>query len=284
MRFGLCFIGILTPKVERHRMPVTEFINKTSIVQQLYCFYKACCSYIGLCKRYALFIWAFRNFVTISETSKRFRIEWRDRYPCLNDKTCETWFDRHYVYHPAWAARILAHTMPKEHVDIASTLYFCTLLSAFIPVKYYDYRPANLKLDNLSSESADLLSLPFTDGSIVSLSCMHVVEHVGLGRYGDPVDPDGDLKAIANLKRVLAPGGLLLFVVPVGGEAKIIFNAHRIYRYNQVIEYFSDLELMEFVLIPEKAEQGGLVRNPPQKLVDVQSYGCGCFCFRKKFL
>lgn len=263
-------------------MPIKGIIRKISPVQQLYGFYKACCSYIGSIKGYVLFIGAFRNFVAMSEASKRFRIEWCDRYPCLHDKTSETGFDRHYVYHPAWAARILAETRPTEHVDISSTLYFCTLVSAFIPVKYYDYRPADLRLDNLSSESANLLSLPFAEGSILSLSCMHVVEHVGLGRYGDSVDPDGDLKAIAELKRVLAPGGLLLFVVPVGGEAKIMFNAHRIYRFDQVVEYFNDLELKEFVLIPENKEHGGLVRNPPQELVNLQSYGCGCFCFRKK--
>lgn len=220
----------------------------------------------------------------MSSHKPRFSMLWSDRYPCLHDRTITTGFDRHYIYHPAWAARILAETLPKEHVDISSTLYFCTLVSAFIPVKYYDYRPADLKLENLSAGSADLLSLPFADGSIQSLSCMHVVEHVGLGRYGDPLDPDGDLKAIKELKRVLAPGGLLLFVVPVGGLSKIMFNAHRIYRYDQVMEYFSDLELKEFVLIPESPEYGGLVQNPPQELVDAQRYGCGCFCFRKKSL
>jgi SAM-dependent methyltransferase len=218
----------------------------------------------------------------MSGFDNRFSISWNDRYPCLHDKTIETGFDRHYVYHPAWAARILTENRTKEHVDISSSLYFCSIVSAFIPVNYYDYRPADLKLDNLTSQSADLLSLPFADESITSLSCMHVVEHVGLGRYGDPLDPDGDLKAIAELKRVLAPGGLLLFVVPIGGKAKIMFNAHRIYCSDQVIEYFSDLELQEFVLIPEKKEQGGLVRNPSQELVNLQSYGCGCFCFRKR--
>jgi len=45
---------------------------------------------------------------------------------------------------------------------------------------------------------------------------MNVVEHVGLGRYGEPLDPEGDIKAMRELRRVLAPGGSLLFVVPVG--------------------------------------------------------------------
>lgn len=232
---------------------------------------------------YLHFIVEFLKFKKrTTKASKRFEIRWADRYPCFDDQTNSTAFDRHYIYHPAWAARILAQTFPKEHVDISSILHFCTLVSAFIPIKYYDYRPADLKLENLTSESADLLSLPFTDGSIQSLSCMHVVEHVGLGRYGDPLDPNGDLKAIAELKRVLMPGGILLFVVPVGGSSKIMFNAHRIYRYDQIIDYFRDLELKEFALIPDRPEHGGLVRNSPKNLADTQGYGCGCFCFRKR--
>lgn len=73
---------------------------------------------------------------------ERFLIEDKDKYPCLTDKTTETSFDKHYVYHTAWAARKLKITMPEEHIDISSLMYFSTLVSAFIPVKFYDYRPA----------------------------------------------------------------------------------------------------------------------------------------------
>jgi hypothetical protein len=110
---------------------------------------------------------------------------------------------------------------------------------------------------------------------------MHVVEHVGLGRYGDPVDSEGDLKAISELKRVLAVEGNLLFVVPLG-QPKVMFNAHRVYSYDQIIEYFSGLELKEFALIPDRPENGGLVFNAPKDLIDKQNYGCGCFLFQKK--
>jgi hypothetical protein len=129
----------------------------------------------------------------------------------LQDATVQTEFDRHYVYHPAWAARIIKRIKPAVHVDISSSLHFCSVLSAFVPVKFYDYRPAKLELSGLTSEHADLVQLPFESNSIASLSCMHTVEHIGLGRYGDPLDYDGDLKAIAELSRVLAVGGNLLF-------------------------------------------------------------------------
>jgi SAM-dependent methyltransferase len=214
-------------------------------------------------------------------SGKRFTLSRDDFFPIINEKTAYTGFDRHYVYHPAWAARIVANNRPEKHVDISSTLHFCSILSAFIPVDFYDYRPAKLVLTALNSLSADLLDLPFADNSIPSLSCMHTVEHVGLGRYGDPLDYDGDLKAIKELKRVLAVGGHLLFVVPLGRENRIFFNAHRVYTKQHVLDLFADLQLVDFSLIPEDENDGGLVSDPSNQLLAEQVYGCGCFHFTK---
>ncbi|MCX6701645.1 MAG: DUF268 domain-containing protein [Candidatus Zambryskibacteria bacterium] len=197
----------------------------------------------------------------------------------LNDNTKLTNFDTHYIYHPAWATRILQRTNPKLHIDISGTLSFASIVSAFIPVKFYDYRPANLKLS--ISNQTDLQNLPFENNSILSISCMHTVEHIGLGRYGDPIEPDGDLKAISELKRVLAKDGNLLFVVPKK-KKKICFNAHRIYSYEQIMKYFSDLTLQEFSLIPDNAIDVGMIDNATKEMADKQEYGCGCFWFIKE--
>lgn len=219
----------------------------------------------------------FDDFARLSSMSEsRFALRWEDRFPCLGDRTNGTGFDRHYVYHTAWAARVLARTRPQEHVDISSSLYFCGIASAFVPIRFYDYRPADLRLNGLTSEAADLMSLPFADGSLNSLSCMHVVEHIGLGRYGDPLDPQGDLKAIRELKRVTAVGGALLLVVPVG-RPKIAFNAHRVYSYEQMCAQFEGWHLGQFALIPDDPSDGGLVHDAAREMVDKQTYGCGCF-------
>lgn len=212
-----------------------------------------------------------------SKNDKRFSVKTIDIYPCLKDRISKTPFDHHYIYHPAWAARILAQTRPEYHVDISSILAFSTIVSAFVPVKFYDYRPADLKLKNLESAFADLKKLDFPDNSVPSLSCMHTIEHIGLGRYGDEIDPAGDLKSINELKRILKSEGDLLFVTPVG-KPKIEFNAHRIYSYEQVIELFSPFTLKEFSLIPDA---GGIILNADPSLVKEQSYGCGCFWFKK---
>jgi len=54
-------------------------------------------------------------------------------------------------------------------------------------------------------------------------------EHDGLGRYGDPINPDGDLEAMANCRdNMLEDGGLLYLAVPLGGDL-VCWNAHRRY-------------------------------------------------------
>ncbi len=153
------------------------------------------------------------------------------------------------------------------------------MLSAFLPVEFYDYRPAELELDNLTSGRDDLTALSFAAQSISSLSCMHTVEHVGLGRYGDPLDWDGDVKAMHELQRVLAPGGSLLLVVPVG-RPRTVFNAHRIYGYQHILAAVPELKLVEFALIPQRGPKG-LIRNADPALVTKEDYGCGCFHFQR---
>jgi SAM-dependent methyltransferase len=228
--------------------------------------------------------WFTEDFARFSDMQSRndrgLALNWEERQPCLADRTPGCGFDRHYVYHTAWAARVLAATRPAKHIDISSSLYFCAIASAFVPVDYYEYRPVNLTLDNLTAGVADLRHLPFADHSVASISCMHVVEHIGLGRYGDPIDPDGDLEAMAELRRVLAPGGSLLFVVPVG-RPRVVFNAHRIYGVAQIRHCFRDLELRQFALIPDGRHNRGLMIDPPDDFVNQQNYGCGCFWFQR---
>lgn len=220
--------------------------------------------------RYPRFIFDLAKFYFSNDN--RFKFSLRNIRPMLLDRTNETPIDAHYLYHPVWAAAIVKKINPKKHVDISSILSFGTMLSPFIPVEFYDYRPPNINLDNLKVGSADLTRLHFEDNSIESLSCLHTLEHIGLGRYGDPIDPKGDLKAAKELTRVLKKGGDLLIVVPVGNP-KLVFNSNRSYSYAQILDMFSPLSLEEFSLITDA--ESGIVKNA------VKKYGCGCFWFKK---
>ncbi len=230
--------------------------------------------------RYSMIPFVFLDYLKFKklDPKPRFKVNLKDFHPQIKDRLVKTNIDTHYIYHTSWAARKVKEINPKKHVDISSSLYFCGIVSTFIPIDFYDYRPADLKLSNLTSRQADLFKLQFNDNSIESLSCMHTVEHIGLGRYGDKIDPNGDLQAISELKRVLAKGASLLFVVPVG-QAKIEFDAHRIYSYEQISEYFKDLTLKEFSLI---TDNGDFIENATINQACDQKYGCGCFWFIKK--
>ncbi len=227
--------------------------------------------------RFLLFPFILSDYLRFKKKNTRFSLKITDVYPCVTDKTFETKFDAHYIYHTAWAARKVKEINPVKHTDISSSLYFSGIVSAFVPVDFFDYRPAHLTLSGLKSGQADLTKLDFLDNSLSSLSCMHTVEHIGLGRYGDPIDQKGDLKAIAELKRVVAKNGSLLFVVPVG-KPKVEFNAHRIYSYEQILDYFQGFTLKEFSLIDDAHN---FIENSDPRLVKNQRYGCGCFWFTK---
>ncbi len=218
---------------------------------------------------------------------ERFDMCWEERIPLLGEDTNSMGFNVDYVYHLGWAARIIAKNKPEVHYDLSSSIWLNSVLSAFIPVKAYEFRKLNVNLEGLECGDADILKLPFESNSITSLSCLSVLEHIGLGKYGDEIDPDGDLKAIEEIKRVVAPNGDLLINVPIGPTPKVIFNAHRIYSHKQIVDYFEGFELKEFAFIlTDKAE---FLVNPQLEKIEhpVRPYGhsgynSGCFWFRKK--
>ena len=201
------------------------------------------------------------------------------KFPILRDYRPSHEIDYHYTYHPAWALRKVLKIAPQTHIDFASKLDFSLSLSAFLPVVYHDFRKVNLRFSNFKSVASNLMSLPFENNSIESLSCMHVIEHIGLGRYGDPINLDGDILAINEILRVLAVGGYFVFVVPVSGSNRIEFNAHRVYSYKYIMEIFNSLKLLEFSLVTDNGE---FIENCEPSEVDIQNYGCGCFLFKKE--
>ncbi|MHC4463839.1 MAG: DUF268 domain-containing protein [Planctomycetota bacterium] len=206
-------------------------------------------------------------------------IKLADTYPCLFDRTSKTRIDSHYFYQDIWAFKKIRQLKPKLHVDIGSNVNFVGFLTAITKVHFVDIRPLDAPyLTNIESITGNVLKLPYENDSLESISCLHVAEHIGLGRYGDTLDPLGTRKAAAELSRCLAKGGSLLFSVPIG-IPRLCFNAHRIHSPEQIMEYFSDLRLVELAGTDDKkrfTESIGIdiLRN--------LRYGCGMFWFTKE--
>lgn len=168
-----------------------------------------------------------------------------DLWPCVRDATAHTPIEPIYFHQNAWGFERIVRNRPAEHVDIASHHAFTSLLSKVLPVTMVDIRPLSLDLPSLRFQRGTITELPYEDRSVESISSLCVVEHIGLGRYGDELDPRGSEKAFAELQRVVAPNGRLVISVPVGPEARLYFNAQRTFTELQVLEYLSELQLID---------------------------------------
>ena len=186
----------------------------------------------------------------------------------------------HYFWQDLWAAKHLFANHIQTHVDVGSRLDgFITHLLVFCRVIYIDLRPLDLQIDGLEFKRGSMLEMPFADNSVMSLSSLHVLEHIGLGRYGDPVLPDGYLQAAQELVRVLAPGGRLLLGTPVGQE-RVCFDAHRVFDPVTILNAFRPLRLKEFALIDDRGST--IIQNATIEQAQECRYGCGLFVFEKE--
>jgi hypothetical protein len=222
--------------------------------------------------------WYLRSLWEYGRLSEE-RLRILDLYPQLGDRWAPAGAAKgDYFHQDLWFARKVFESSVLQHVDIASRVDgFVAHCAVFTKVLYVDVRPLPCDIGNVEMRTGYLGRLPFDDASIPSLSCLHVVEHVGLGRYGDPIDPQGTLKAMADLRRVLAPRGNLYLGLPIGRE-RVCFNAHRIISPDTVMRAMSGLELAEFAAVDDK---GRLVEHCRPEAYQNVEYSCGLFHFRR---
>jgi len=204
-------------------------------------------------------------------------------YPCLGDRFTDSGSTKgHYFHQDLLVARKINLNNPHRHVDVGSRIDgFVAHVAAFRAIEVIDIRPLPNKIANVTFKQADLMTpvqeslLEYCD----SLSCLHAMEHFGLGRYGDPVSYDGYILGLNNLYRILKKGGKLYFSVPIGPQ-RIEFNAHRVFSVSYLLECFDgSYRIDEFSFVDDR---GDLHENVPILNDDVQSnfgcmYGCGIF-------
>ena len=169
----------------------------------------------------------------------------RHLYPCLGDDVGVTAIEPTYFYQDAWAFERIVEARPAAHLDVGSHHKYVALLSKVVPVTMVDIRPLSLPMESLRFQAGSILALPYPDRSVASLSSLCVVEHIGLGRYGDPIDPAGAWKALDELKRVMAENGDLYVSVPIHDTPRVYFNAHRAFSEAELLARVAPLELVQ---------------------------------------
>jgi SAM-dependent methyltransferase len=218
----------------------------------------------------------FKSWQKYNRLSKK-KIKFIDSLPSIHDNEKKQGFDSHYLYQGVWARKRIIDFAPKEHVDIGSKLEYVASLTSITKTKFVDIRSVDFSLANFEFVKGDILALPFKSDSVQSISCLHVAEHIGLGRYGDKLDPQGTKKACKELTRVLKPKGRLFFSLPIG-RRRTCFNSHRIHFAEQILGYFNSLKLLELSGVTDNNK---FKENIDKEVLNNCLYGCGFFIFTK---
>ena len=160
--------------------------------------------------------------------------------PCLHDRYEEGGATKsEYFWQDLLVARAIHAANPIKHVDIGSRVDgFVAHIASFRECEVFDVRPISTAVPGVVFRQADLMnpaSLPATAGGYCdSLSCLHAIEHFGLGRYGDPVNPQGYQRGITNMAQLLHPGGTFYLSTPIGQE-RVEFNANWVFDPRSIV-------------------------------------------------
>ena len=168
--------------------------------------------------------------------------QWGRTLPILSEWDEDSGSVGAYFFQDCLVARWIHDAKPTKHYDVGSRLDgFIGNLSVFRKVDAVDLRPHPKPIPNVRFHQIDLMQELPTDwiGKAESLSCLHTIEHFGLGRYGDGIDPDGYLKGLTQLKKMVAPGGVLYLSTPIGSQ-RIEFNAHRVFSAETFRNWFTE--------------------------------------------
>lgn len=272
----------------------TDLGGKEEYVRHFIMKFRVFRSIITLARR-AKRIWKttsdFRNLKLVREIPKFFRQYLRFKfsegkvdsiYPILSDFKLDAGVvGGHYFHQDLRVAQLIYEDNPDRHIDVGSRIDgFVAHVASFREIEVFDIRPlANCAHSNIVFQQVDIMNqseLAFAD----SISCLHALEHFGLGRYGDDINPEGHLIGFRNLIQMLKAGGRLYVSFPIGNSDRVLFNAHRVFNPRSILDWVSeDLVLEFFDYVDDKGEF-----HSEEKLSDFSSslnYGCGIYTFRK---
>jgi hypothetical protein len=226
----------------------------------------------------------------------KFRREYRGKLvlnPCLGDRYKEGGnVSNEYFWQDLLVAKKIYLANPSRHVDVGSRIDgFVAHVASFRDIEVFDIRPVAAKIPGVIFRQADLMSDGFTTENQVasaeycdSLSCLHAIEHFGLGRYGDPIDKQGYLRGIKNLSFLLRDGGTLYISTPIG-QQRVEFNANWVFDPSTIVNAAvgEGLVLNQLIVLDQQGSRQ-LIDNPTpedMKRLALEVYRLGIFCFTK---
>ena len=196
--------------------------------------------------------------------------------------------DRHYFLQDLYVAQKVIEHHPAVHYDIGSRVdgFIGHLLVSLNRVVMLDIRPFPHKvkgLDFIQTDATNLMEIE--DSSIGSKSSLHAIEHFGLGRYGDCIDPEACFSAMKAMQRVVCGGGILFFSVPIAMHDGVYFNSHRVFAPKTIVKTFNQMTLLEFAHIHDY-KITSYVGNTAIELINNErynlgNYDCGIFILKK---
>lgn len=205
-----------------------------------------------------------------------------DSFPVLDDHKAKAGsMSGHYFHQDLLVAQRIFANKPQRHIDIGSRIDgFVTHVAVFREIEIFDIRPQHSKVPNIRFTQADLMRL---DERLVdscdSISSLHAIEHFGLGRYGDPIDSTGHLKALDNIHRMLRTGGRFYFSTPIGPQ-RIEFNAHRVFHVGYLLRHLTDrYDVHQFSYVDDEGDLHRDVALTPEGIASDFgcTFGCGIF-------
>ncbi len=210
--------------------------------------------------------------------------------PCLHDRYDEGGTTKsEYFWQDLLVARAIHEAKPIKHVDIGSRVDgFVAHVASFRECEVFDVGPISTRVPGVVFCQADLMnpaSLPTAEGEgyCDSISCLHAIEHFGLGRYGDPINPLGYQRGIANMAQLLQPGGTYYLSTPIG-EERVEFNANWVFDPRSIVrcaEAEGMLLQKLIVITPANGPQASPIDAAALADLALKRYQLGLFIFTK---